>query len=419
MSSTDQINTPAKAFDLHTSFVEYRANHPRTDWNVHLGYYVASRSVRGTIDRFSLDRDDLEAAEVYHDVTRTLDDAILTRADTVYLADDLRTLVTTAEATMPDEVLFETDIYTPCGFVVMETPIAQDIPARLRKDDLDDLIASAHALGGSVTGTRLYGEGDKDTYIGTDHWLIRAFAWADMEAFSDDALNDISTRFGEGSPEHVLARDVMLNYTGDARGIFVRVYGQTFGSTVDGLTFSIPRRAELAPLRLLNQYAFFFGEDGLAFETTLHDEVRSSLVAGATPDEFDLPALVKMHDASQSQAHAVRRFMLALFRLMDEYVEVESTRLHRAHGRRATRGGRIGDVKNVTVLSLRRALYGDDESGASGRKITMAHLVRGHWRRQWYPSQQMHRAKWIRAHRRGGNGTEEIAERPRIITVDR
>jgi len=50
----------------------------------------------------------------------------------VFLTDDLRELVNTAEATMPDEVLFATDIYAPCGFVVMETPIAMDVLSRMK-----------------------------------------------------------------------------------------------------------------------------------------------------------------------------------------------------------------------------------------------------------------------------------------------
>jgi hypothetical protein len=102
---------------------------------------------------------------------------------------------------------------------------------------------------------------------------------------------------------------------------------------------------------------------------------------------------------------------------MDEYVDVETTALPRAFGRRATRGGRKGDAKSVTTLSLRRALY--DETDGTGAKITLAHLVRGHWRNQWYPSRKTHRAKWIQAHRRGGNITDEVTERPRIIKVDR
>lgn len=404
MKHTEQITTPEKAFDFHTAYAEFRAGNPSADWNVHLGYYRAARG-------FSLPTGyDESWARVYHESARTIDDTILMRADTVFLTDDLRSLVTTAEATMPDEVLFDTDVYTPCGFVVMETPLTQDISARISASDLDGLVASARAVGGTVTGTRLYGEEDKGSYIGTDHWHIRAFAWADIEAMQPEALAEIDRRYGAESAIAVFARDAMLNYSGDARGVFVRVYGSTFRSTVDGLQFDIPFLAEKAPLRLVSQYVFFYGEEGLALENAVHGEVTQTM---------DTDTSVMMNNESLSRAREVRRFLLALFRLMDEYVEIESTKLHRAYGRRATRSGRVGDVKNVTVLSMRRALYDDEGNGASGRKITMAHLVRGHWRKQWYPSQRMHRAKWIRAHRRGGNGTEEIAERPRVIAVDR
>jgi hypothetical protein len=155
----------------------------------------------------------------------------------------------------------------------------------------------------------------------------------------------------------------------------------------------------------MDMYAFFYGEDGM--------EIEREVSGVGNFSEAEL------NESSWERSREVRRFLVALFRLMDEYVDIDRHGLHRAFGKRATRGGRTGDTKNVTILSLRRALGDDEDESGTGAKITLAHLVRGHWRNQWYPSQGMHRAKWIRAHRRGGNAGDEVVTRPRIIKVDR
>lgn len=400
---TTTIPSAGTAFDLHTRFVEYRASHPAMDRLLHLGYFRAftGAPVTETVSRATMERE-LERSRVYHDVARTVDDAILTRADTVFLTDDLRELVNTAETTMPDEVLFETDVYTPCGFVLMETPLLLDIPSRMKANEFDEIVALVHKHGGNAQGTRAHGAPDEfGDLIGLEHWHIHGYAWADVRSITPEALADVARRFGSGSVEHEFARSVFLARNGE-KGLYVRVYGTMTATTVDGVTIDTPALNN-APLRLVEQYAFFYGENGL-------DEENSAYGPNTHDDE--------MTKASWSRSRGIRRFIVALFRLMEEYVELDKSATPRAHGRRATRGGRIGDVKNVTVLSLRRALY-DETDGATGRKVTLAHLVRGHWRNQWYPSQQQHRAKWIRAHRRGGNAGDEVTERPRVIVVDR
>lgn len=397
------ISSASEAFDLHTRFVEYRASHPTMDRLLHLGYF---RSYMGAQDMETVSRSTMEhelsKSRVYHDVARTLDDAILSRADTVYLTDDLRTLVNTAEATMPDEVLFPTDVYTPCGFILMETPLTLDIPSRMKANELDEVIALVHKYGGTAQGSRLHGEPDEfGDYIGIEHWHIQGYAWADTSAITADALSDIQHRFGEKSAEYTFAREVFLARMGDS-GLYVRVYGTMTATTVDGVTIDTPALG-VAPVRLVEQYAFFYGEDGLNEEQSAYGPKEDAHESSVT---------------AWKRSRNIRRFIVALMRLMEEYVELDKSSVPRQHGRRATRGGRVGDVKNVTVLSLRRAMY-EETDGETGRKVTLAHLVRGHWRNQWYPSQQQHRAKWIRAHRRGGSAGDEVTQRPRVIVVDR
>lgn len=400
-----EISSASLAHDLHTRYVEYRAGHPTMDRLLHLGYYRAATGdgLAGGVSRANLD-EEAEKGRAYHEVARALDDAILTRCDTVFLTDDLRELVNTAEATMPDEVLFDTDLYTPCGFIVMETPLKMDVKSRAKASEFDELVQIVQKHGGTVTGKRNHEEPDKNgDYVGLEHWEVQAFAWADIDSIKPEALSETEKRFGAKSEEYDNARHLLLA-SGHESGMYLRVYGTMTASTIDGVTLDVPDLRS-APLRLMDMYAFFYGEDGL------HSERHRYGV-----DKWEEH---EMSTSSWERSRQIRRFILALFRLMDEYVEIDRHGLHRAFGKRATRSGRVGDTKNVTILSLRRALGDDEDGSGTGAKVTLAHLVRGHWRNQWYPSQKMHRAKWIRAHRRGGNPCDEVTARPRIIKVDR
>lgn len=403
----NEVSSASLAFDLHTQYLQYRKSHPTMDRLLHLGYFRAYKGDQSpaTISRETLEAE-MENSRIYHEVARTLDDAILARADTVFLTDDLRELVKTAEVTMPDEVLFESDVYTPCGFVVMETPLRKEVHSRIKANEFDELIAHVlNRFGAEVCGERLYGAPDEHgDYIGIEHWEVQAFSWGVVDSIKAEALSDIGREFGAVSEQYEFAERVFFSPAGDEKGIYVRVFGTMTATTVDGLTVDIPAMGG-APLRLMDLYAFFFGEDGLREERESHGV-----------DKYEDG---EMYESSWGRSREVRRFLVALFRLMEEYVDIEKHGLHRAFGKRATRGGRVGDLRNVTVLSLRRAMGDDGEASGVGTKVTLAHLVRGHWRNQWYPSQQQHRAKWIRAHRRGGNAGDEVIERPRVIKVDR
>lgn len=397
-----RVETAAEAFDIHTKLIEWRKSHPTQDKLLHHGYYKAMYGLRGKIDRDTR-ATEYEESKVYHNVARATDTVILTHADTVFLSDDLRELVNTAEATMPDEVVFDTDVYTPCGLIVMETPIQVQVASRMNAGDLDMLVELiTKTTTGSVTGQRNYAETDEDNdYIGIENCDIQAYAWADILSIRETVLNAVSNEYGKDSDEYVFARDIYLALRDNESGFYVRVYARTTSTEIDGLTIEVPEMGK-APLTLLDKYALFYGESGL--NTAMGKEVGN--IHEDNPIEI----------SSQERFSQTRRFIIAIFRLMNEYVDKTDEKLPRAFSRRAFRADRTGKIGSVTTLSLRRTIYGDSESG-TGRKVTLAHLVRGHWRRQWYPSHKTHRAKWINAHRRGGHVDDLAVERPRVITV--
>lgn len=368
--------------------------HPEDDRVLHNAHWRTINDETSPLRRAEVSESMRESSS-YHQMYTTLDNCILSRADTVFLSDDLRELVKTVEVTMPDEVIFDTDVYTPCGFVVMESPLENKLRARCAVDDLDEIMEKVKSYGGAVTGTRLYGESDSGTYIGTENWSVQAFAWADNRAISQYAFEEIERIFGVDSDQYEML-SILNNKESSNSAIHFRVYGQLNSTTIDGVTMEVPIKVN-RPLQLTDHFVYFYGEEG--------------------KDKEGVPPLPEEGSASDRHRNN-RRFLVALFRLMEEYIEVDKSVVPRQQSRRATRGGRIGDVKNITTLSLRREIR-DSEHHGDGTKITLAHLVRGHWRNQWYPSQKTHRAKWIRAHRRGGAPGDTPVEKPRIIRVDR
>lgn len=77
------------------------------------------------------------------------------------------------------------------------------------------------------------------------------------------------------------------------------------------------------------------------------------------------------------------------------------TRAHydRASRRRFTK--RNEEPPEVRVITLRRASPESEKDNDREWDYHHRWIVRGHWRRQWYPSQQAHRPVWIAPHIKG------------------
>ncbi len=60
----------------------------------------------------------------------------------------------------------------------------------------------------------------------------------------------------------------------------------------------------------------------------------------------------------------------------------------------------------VSAVSLRpmRTVRPGSEDAPSGRHLTVRHVVRGHWRQQYHPSDHSHRPKWIPSYLKGPEG---------------
>ena len=82
---------------------------------------------------------------------------------------------------------------------------------------------------------------------------------------------------------------------------------------------------------------------------------------------------------------------------------------------RATRSGM--STSPITVVDLRpmRTVTDPDRAGESGRHLHVRHVVRGHWRQQWYPSSAEHRPRWIASYLKGPDGAPIKASTPVMV----
>jgi hypothetical protein len=116
----------------------------------------------------------------------------------------------------------------------------------------------------------------------------------------------------------------------------------------------------------------------------------------------------------------VARTLVATWLLMGQTIVSERVeRTHPAERRRlARRGDPTGDVRYV---ALRRLTRGPDGEAAESRRPGSRHhrwWTRGHWRNQWYPSQDRHRPIWISPHVRGPEGAP-LLHRETVHTLRR
>lgn len=83
-------------------------------------------------------------------------------------------------------------------------------------------------------------------------------------------------------------------------------------------------------------------------------------------------------------------------------IDVTEADLTRAQRRRAQRDGR--EPSPVRVVRIRHPENRPTSATDTDRRYSRRWAVRGHWRRQWYPSRNDHRPIWINPHIKGPDG---------------
>lgn len=80
------------------------------------------------------------------------------------------------------------------------------------------------------------------------------------------------------------------------------------------------------------------------------------------------------------------------------------------------RGRKRTHVDQITYVTIHRTPRSENTDGEASRNYTHRWVVRGHWRRQWYPSQDRHIPIWITDHIAGPDD-KPILRRDKITIV--
>lgn len=100
-------------------------------------------------------------------------------------------------------------------------------------------------------------------------------------------------------------------------------------------------------------------------------------------------------------AAGITAFIGATWILMQQPRVAHQT-LHRPGRRDLAKAARAGAADPfVTSVSLRPMRSLTTERASSGRRLTVRHMVRGHWRQQYHPSDRSRRPRWIASYLKG------------------
>jgi len=376
------------AYEIHTQLIERRNKNKTIERVIHHNQY---RKIFG--EKEQQENDAYEESHWFDQLSFALDKEMLDSADTIFVSENVQELIETAKATMPDEVLFESDVYTPAGFVVLEKPFDYWVEDdSVEEETVQEIIKTSRRLrdshGCSITGERKFQKNASGCYTERNHSNVVALAFGNFETFARPAIDNFSKTFAKFDEEKT-KEFISFSQQSMPASLQVRVYGHFVETEIDGLSAYSSSLSK--NLHLVDCLEIGYGEDGqIDYDHETEDE--------------------NIKNYSNN-----RRFIITLLRLLDDYIDADSSTAPRAYSRRGIRAGR--SKTNITRLSLRKSVYGETDNSNGDKKIVLAHLVRGHWRKQWYPSQQQHRAKWINAHRRGGNQTDVITQKHRLIAV--
>jgi hypothetical protein len=106
------------------------------------------------------------------------------------------------------------------------------------------------------------------------------------------------------------------------------------------------------------------------------------------------------------------RLMLSFTHMLRQEKLIDTSTVSAAGASSKSRRG--GGAGSVTYLSYRPRT--STNKASSGRTYSHRWVVRGHWRRQWYPSQNRHHPIWITEYIAGpDNSPVKLSDKVTII----
>lgn len=183
------------------------------------------------------------------------------------------------------------------------------------------------------------------------------------------------------------------------------------------------------PSLIVTHYAHIDDDDDFVGEVRSVQRVLRKYGAGNDLDPVGMVPMV-FGDTSmfreEIQAYSgFARWTMAFFRFVQQrVVGTEREYYGRAQRRDAARQGfsRDADSAYVSAIRLRRIARPQEEGYEpvpTGRTLTTRHIRSGHWRRQWYPSLNLHRPLYIHTTVVGPDGAPLRLRKARGIIVNR
>ena len=105
-------------------------------------------------------------------------------------------------------------------------------------------------------------------------------------------------------------------------------------------------------------------------------------------------------DSALKMLNTIHAFWLLCWQRIGVPMNMQAGRQVRRRAQRTDPSNR--PIPDVRVITLRRPkLKPTDEHRGGGVEYSHRFYVNGHWRRQWYPSEQRHKPKWIHGYVKG------------------
>jgi hypothetical protein len=127
-------------------------------------------------------------------------------------------------------------------------------------------------------------------------------------------------------------------------------------------------------------------------------------------------ARATLFDDDSIDSGATLKLLPAFLRLIREHVVIRShERLDRHTARRLQRSGL--PLTEIVWVTLRRRQTAESIEEGGGGDWSHRWMVRGHWRNQWYPSEQRHAPRYISAHIKGPESAPLIIKQRRYEVI--
>lgn len=306
---------------------------------------------------------------------------VLQMAEQWYASADIVDVIEAMRQKMPPEVMAQTDPPSSHGFLLLEKPWLQY--------DVHGKVMPIRAI---MWSTRVVGKGP-----GSGNGLV---VWGLID-LNDRAIDDY-WRYG-GETERI-ARAMLsegVNLTPAS------IFCVTFGAYA---------------LELIDQQGTWIIADDI--ETSIEDngdatwmmttKGASEVVTGGASEEVIRRFPKK--DSRRVRPEPIISFLQCLWRFQEqEIVSVERDHLRKTIAKQLQRRQMLDTP--VSVIHWRKRMQTDDK-GERQYELQHRFVVRGHWRRQWYPSEQRHKNIYIQPFLKGPDNAP-ILMRERVNAVVR